>query len=151
MATDFFGYTRDVNPNGQLATSEWATLSLGSKMSLVQSASWSYQQTVNPKYEAGSAALYWAVGQPSGTIQFSRAVGKGGFLSNFGTLRNSCGTLVNLSVGLDGTGGCPSASPGGKAIQFTGGVCQNITGSFQSGMLDVTEGATIMVATMSDG
>lgn len=151
MAQDFFGYTRDVNANGQIATSEWATLSIGSRMSLVQSANWSYQQTVNPKYEAGSAALYWVQGQPSGTIRFSRAVGKGGFLSAFSDLRNSCGSLLNLSIGLDGEGGCVKAGFGGSAIQFSGGVAQSVEGSFQAGLLDVTEGANIMCATMTEG
>lgn len=150
MATDFYGYTRDVNANGQIATSEWATLSIGSRMSLVQSASWTYQQTVQPKYEAGSAALFWVQGQPSGTIQFSRAVGKGGFLSAFDRLRNSCGSLVNLSIGLDGGGACAEAASGGRTIQFSGGVAQSITGSFAAGLMDVTEGASMLVATMSD-
>lgn len=150
MATDFFGYTRDVNANGQIATSEWATLSLGSRMSLVQSAQWSYQQTSNPKYEAGSAALYWVQGQPSGTISFTRAVGKGGFLSAFSSLKNSCGSLLSLSIGLDGKGACDGGG-GGQGIQFSGGVAQSVSGSFQAGMLDVTEGATILVAVMSQG
>jgi len=118
-------------------------------MSLVQSVTWSYQQTVNPKYEAGSAALFWVQGQPSGSINFTRAVGKGGFLDAFSKLGNTCGTLVNLTIGLDGQGACAEAAVSGKPIQFSGGVVQSIQGSFQSGLLDVTEGATILVATMS--
>lgn len=147
---DFLGYSRDVKPNGQIMTGEMATLTVGGdKSSLVQQVSAVYQQTATPKFEVGSPTLYWLTGQPSGTVAFGRIVGCNGFLSGMGALKNSCGTLIPLQIGSDGTGGCASAQcGGGNPLTFDGGVVQQINISFNAGTLEVTEGATIMVASM---
>jgi hypothetical protein len=152
MATDFFGYNRDVKPNGQIASSEFATLSLGSRMALVQSVQATYSQSVNSKFEVGSPTLFWVTGQPQGNIQFSRLVGKGGFLSAFGELENACGKVIGVAIGLDGTGGCSAVTnAGGRGVQFSGGVPENINISFSAGTLEVSEGAALRVASMTLG
>jgi len=149
---DILGYRRDVKPNGQIYSSEFATISMGGKMSLVQQVQASYGQTVAPKFEVGSPTLYWLTGQPIGQVQIGRLVGRGGFFSTFGSLENSCGKLLGLRIGLDGNGGCTSeqqSADGG--ISFDGGVVANITASFGAGDLEVQEGATIQVASMRRG
>jgi len=152
MATDFFGYNRDVKPNGQIASSEFATISLGSRMALVQTVQATYSQTVNAKFETGSPTLFWITGQPQGNITFSRLVGKGGFLSAFGALKNACGKVIGVALGLDGTGGCSAVSnSGGSGVQFSGGVPENVSINFKAGTLEVSEGASIRVASMSVG
>jgi len=150
--TDILGYKRDVHPNGQIFSSEFATISLGSKMALVQNVTASYGQTVQPKFEVGSPTLYWLTGQPMGQVQIARLVGRGGFFDSFGSLENSCAKLLGLKIGLDGTGGCTAAqSSGGSGLNFDGGVVSNLTASFSAGDLQVQEGATIQVASMRRG
>jgi hypothetical protein len=151
MATDFFGYNRDVKPNGAIATSEFATINIGGKMGLVQSVSAAYQQTVQARFEAGSPTLYWLTGQPQGTISIARLVGQSGLFSGFAKLQNNCGGVIDgISIALDGTGGCAvNQIRGGASLTFGGGVPESVNVSFSAGMLEVQEGATIRCATMN--
>ena len=146
---DFYGYSRDVKPNGQVTSSEFATLSIDGHMDLVQQVQATYMQTVNAKFEVGSPTLYWVTGQPQGTITFARLVGKGGFFSKFSSLKGSCGKVVGLKVGLDGSGGCTTVQASGNTVSFDGGVAEQVSLSFQAGVLEVTEGATVRVASMA--
>jgi len=146
---DYFGYQREVRPNGQLATSEYAVLSLGGVMGLVQQATATYSQVVNAKFEAGSPTLFWVTGQPSGVIQFARLVGKEGIFASFGSIEGKCGELIGVQISLNGTGGCASARMGGGGIRFSGGVAENVTLSYQAGLLEIQEGAVIRVASMA--
>lgn len=150
--TDILGYSRDVRPNGQIFSSEFATISMGGRMALVQGVEASYGQTVTPMFEVGSPTLYWLTGQPMGQVQIGRLVGKGGFFSAFGQIENSCASLLGLRIGLDGTGGCTAAqASSGSGLSFDGGVVANLTASFNAGDLQVQEGATIQVASMRRG
>lgn len=149
--TDILGYKRDVRPNGQLFSSEFATISMGGRMALVQNVQASYGQTVTPMFEVGSPTLYWLTGQPMGQVQVGRLVGRGGFFDSFGSVEDSCGRLLGLKIGLDGTGGCSAAQAGGSGLSFDGGVVENLTASFSAGELQVQEGATIRVASMRRG
>lgn len=149
---DFFGYSREVKPNGQITSSEFATLYMGGKMDLVQNVTAQYGQSVNAKFEVGSPTLYWVTGQPQGAVNFGRLVGRGGFLSRFNELKESCGKIVKLRLGLDGTGGCTAAqNTNGGTINFDGGVAESIQIQFSAGTLEVSEGASIKVASMSVG
>lgn len=148
---DILGYRRDVKPNGQIYSSEFATITLGGKVSLVQSVQATYGQTVVPKFEVGSPTLYWLTGQPMGSVNIGRLVGRGGFLSSFGAVENSCGTLISVKLGLDGTGGCSAAQESGSGLSFDGGVVASLSVSFAAGALEVNEGAVIQVASMRRG
>jgi hypothetical protein len=149
---DILGYERPIHPNGQIYSSEFATLTIGSRVSLVQSVNASYGQVVTPKFEAGSAALYFLMGQPMGQVSAARLVGRGGFFSAFGAIEDSCAKLLGLKIGLDGKGGC-SAVPGGdgSTLNLDGAVVSNITASFGAGSLEVQEGVTLQVASMRKG
>ena len=149
MSTDFFGYSREVKPNGQITSSEFATLYMGGKMDLVQNVTAQYGQSVNAKFEVGSPTLYWVTGQPQGSVNFGRLVGRGGFLSRFGELKDSCGKIVKLHIGLDGTGGCTAAQgAGGSGVNFDGGVPESLQIQFSAGTLEVSEGVAIKVASL---
>jgi hypothetical protein len=149
MATDFFGYNREVKANGQIMSTEFAVISLGAgKLALVQSVQAAYTQQAQPKFESGSPVLYWLTGQPSGNIQVAKLVGKGGFLSGFSSLKDSCGKLLGATISSDGTGGC-SAGFNGKSLTFAGGVCAQVGISWNVQNLEVQESATIQVASMS--
>jgi hypothetical protein len=151
---EFFGYERDVKPNGQILSSEFATISLNGSgaMSLVQSVEANYGQTVAAKFAIGSPTLYWLTGRPGGQIAVSRLVGPGGFLSNFNGLADSCGSLLGIVLGTDGKGGCVAAqnNSGGK-LRFDGGVVDRINISFNANALEITEAFTIQVASMYKG
>jgi hypothetical protein len=149
--TDFFGYSRTVQPNGQLASSELATLSIGStgQMALVQQVSAMYGQQVNAKFVIGSPTLYWVTGQPQGTISFGRLVGANGYLADLSALQNTCGQILQLTLGLNGTGACAAQVAASGAINFSGGVPEQVSFSTQAGLLEITEGASIRVASMS--
>ena len=150
---DFFGYKRDVKPNGALVSSELATLYLNgnTKISLVQSVQASYQHQVTPKFESGSPTLYWLSGQPQGSITFSRLIGQEGYLSDAGVgqLGGQCGSLLTISLGLDGTNICTAVqTPSAKKLKFSGAIPQSVNVVWQAGSLEVQEGATILVSTM---
>lgn len=152
MPTDFFGYKREVQPNGTLVSSELATIAVGggSNISVVQNVTANYAQQVNPKFESGSPTLYWLTGQAMGSISFSRLVSSSGFLAELSSLKNSCGSVIPVVLGLDGTGGCSASAgkSGGGKVRFSGGVPESITISWTAGTLEVSEGASIKVATL---
>jgi hypothetical protein len=153
MAQDFFGYVRDVQANGSVLTSEFATINLGGGIiRLVQSVNATYAQNVQAKFEAGSPTLYWVTGQAQGTIQMGRLLGREGWLSGFTAFENACGELRSLTIGLDGNSGCAAVAPANNSnLRFTDAVPQQITINFNVGGLEVTEGITIRAATMSRG
>ena len=152
MATDYFGYNREIQPNGAIVSSEYATLDLGGRMALVQTVSANYAQQVNAKFEIGTPTLYWVTGQPQGDITFRRCVGKGGFLSAFATMSNACGKVLGVSIGLDGSGACSTVSnSGGKGIKFSGGVPVNVSVDITAGSMEVSEGGSMRAASMQVG
>lgn len=145
--SDFFGYERKVRPNGTIATSELATIKVGgNRISLVQNVNASYQQMVAPKFEAGSATLYWVLGQPQGTIQMQRLVGNGGFLDEFRGIGDNCGELTDVSIGLDGDG-CAVVNTGSK-VAFRDAVPESVSISFNVGGLQVAESLSLRAAFM---
>jgi hypothetical protein len=147
--TDFFGYKRQIKPNGQLISSEFATLSLeGSRLSLVQSVQASYGQRAEPKFEAGSASLYWVTGQPMGTINIGRLVGKGG-LKALQALEGGCGKVKGLRVSFDGEGGCEDVSFSEKGLRFGGAVPVSVGVNFSIGQLEIGETVQLNAAQMS--
>lgn len=151
MPTDFFGYSRDVKPNGQLVSSEFATIAIGGgdKIPLVQQVSATYEHQVMPKFESGSPTLFWLTGQAQGTIAFSRLIGQEGFLSSLKGLSGQCGSLIGVTLGLDGKGACSAAStPSGGKAKFSGAIPQQISINWTAGALEVQEGATIRVSTL---
>jgi hypothetical protein len=151
MAKDFFGYVRDVNANGAVLTSEFATINLGGGIvRLVQNVNASYNQQVQSKFEAGSPSLYWVTGQAQGTVQMGRLLGRDGWFAGFSTFEDACGELKSLTIGLDGNSGCAAVRPaGGSTLQFSDAVPESLTLNFTAANLEVQEGITIRVATMS--
>jgi len=145
---DILGYNREVRPNGAIISAEFATISLGSRMSLVQEVQGTYGQTVVPKFETGSPTLYFLTGQPMGSLNLSRLVGRGGFFRAFGSLRDSCARLIPINIGLDGTGGCTQVTDRGAGLQISGAVVQTMSFGFGAGALEVQEGATLQFANL---
>jgi hypothetical protein len=136
---DFFGYERETYANGQIMSSEVAILSLGgSPCSLVQSVQSSYTQRVEPKFEGGSANLFWVTGQPQGVIDIGAFVGSGGF-NLLSKANGNEGNISGVDASLLGAGG----------LSFKGAVVESVRMSYQAGTLVVEEGMTIKAASMS--
>jgi len=97
MSEDFFGYKRNINAK-EILSSDFALIGVkgSDTMGLVQGAQMSYQQRVEPRFEAGSSDLYWVNGQPSGQMRIDRLVGKSGIFHNVS--RNGCGELQTISM-----------------------------------------------------
>lgn len=149
---DFFGYSREVKPNGQLISSEYATLSVGGKgrVTLVQAVQATYGQRAEPKFEAGSSNLYWVTGQPMGEITMGRLVGSDG-LSGIRMLEGGCGSLRSIKIGFDGQGGCAEAVVAASGLNFRDAVPVSVGVSFTAGQLEVGENFSLRCAHMSIG
>jgi len=148
---DFYGYTRDIKPNGQLISSEFATLSVaGSRVTIVQAVQATYGQRAEPKFEAGSSALYWVTGQPMGDITMGRLVGADG-LSGIKMLEGGCGSLRSVSVAFNGSGGCADAVVAANGLNFRDAVPVSVGITFSAGQLEIGENFSIRAAHMSIG
>lgn len=149
---DIFGYERESHATGTTMTSEMATISFGeggsSRKKLVQSVQGQVQHTVTPLYESGSSDLYWNSGQPMGTVDMERIVGRGGFFDGM-TSGNACGELTSVTVGSDGKGGCTAkrAENGkGKNIVFGGAIPVSFGFTFGAGIVEVRDRVSFMAA-----
>ena len=149
---DFWGYDREVKPNGFISSSELATIAIGggANITLVQQVTAQYSHMVSAKFESGSPTLYWLTGQAQGAINFSRLVGKEGFLASLSALAGQCGSVIGVTLGLNGKGGCAGvvASGGGKSAKFSGAVPESLTISWSAGSLECQESAAIKVASL---
>lgn len=149
---DFWGYEREVKPNGFIMSSEFATIAIqGTRLSLVQQVTAQYAHMVSAKFESGSPTLFWLTGQPQGTVTFSRLVGQDGFLKSLSAMGNTCGSVIGITLGLNGKGGCSgvAGASGGAQAGFSGVVPESLTISWQAGTLEVQEGASFKVAMLS--
>ena len=131
-------------------SSDYAALSIDDKLALVQSAQLNYGHQVIPRFEAGSAELYWVTGQAQGRITVQRAVSQGGMFGEVKADQAASGDLIKFSMEVKDINGGVSVS-GNKNISFTGGVVVNLTASVQTGSLDVSEGVEIAFANMDKG
>ena len=143
MATDFFGYNREIGATNQISSSEYAALTVGSKVNLCQSVNTAYQQEVRPVYEVGNPAVYFINGHASGTIGFGRLAGAGGF---FQSLRNTkCGNITPVSINSQGS----ACFAGSGTLNFSGAVLQQVSLTMNTGQIEISESAHIKVASMS--
>lgn len=143
MALDFFGFDRQFKSADQLASSEYAALTVGSAVTLCQNVNASYQQEVKPIYEVGNASVFFVPGHASGTISFGRLAGAAGF---FAGLRDTqCGKINTVSINST-PGGCFAAA---GALNFDGAVLQSVALTISTGAIEISESANIIVASMS--
>jgi len=143
MAQDFFGYNRTVGSSKQLSSSEFAALTVGSRVMLCQSVNATYQQEIKPIYEVGNPAIYFVPGHASGNVTFSRLAGEGGF---FAQLRgNNCGQINPVSINSSGSA-CFAQSGN---LNFAGAVIRSVSLTMNTGAIEITEQAELVVASMS--
>jgi hypothetical protein len=143
MATDFFGYNREVGSTNQLSSSEYAALTVGEKVSLCQNITASYQQDIKPLYEVGNPSIYFVPGHASGNVGFGRLAGEGGFFAN---LRGgACGQISPVSINSEGS----ACFAGSGNLNFSGATVQSVSLTINAGAVEIQEQANILVASMS--
>lgn len=142
---DLFGYSREGNALGQVASAEYAAVNIGEKLGLVQSVELSYTQQIDEVKAVGDSNVYWIPGRPSGSITVAKLVGTGGFFKNWDA--DQCGVINSLSVNLTNGGQCGFTGSG--SISFTGAVVETFSLSMSSQQHTVSETAVIKVATIS--
>lgn len=145
--TDFFGYNKEVKSGDQLASSEFALLTVGTQQSLVQSVQASYGQQIRPLFEVGSPSIYWVGGHSEGQISVSRLVGVNGFLRGLRNVGANCGRVTPVTIQLSGGGACFANASGG--LTFDGAILENVSFNLNSGQIEIVEGFTVRVANMT--
>lgn len=143
MATDFFGYNREIGATNQISSSEYAALTVGSKVNLCQNVTATYQQEVRPVYEVGNPAVYFINGHASGTVSFGRLAGSGGFFK--GLRATKCGNITPVSINSQGS----ACFAGSGTLNFSGAVVQQVSLTMTTGQIEINESANIVVASMS--
>jgi len=165
MDTDFFGYTRSkagqylyssdyaaVYFGSQIANTNGAQVSSGPgvKAGLVQSCSVAYQQTVQPRFEAGSSELYWVAGQALGTIQVGRLIGQDGLLNGINQNTNALqnGLLGSIDFKVGRKAGVPVVAVAARqdVLILKGCVFESYGAAFNVGGMDVQESLLIRCA-----
>ena len=153
-ATNVLGYKREKAQDAmRLISSDHATLKMAngsgeSQIHLVQNARVQFQHQVTPRFEAGSAELYWLVGQSQGTVTIGRAVSKSGFFSNLSPSDAASGDLVTFTLDTTtrkGPGVKVEASPQ-DTLTFKNGVIAGLGANIATQGLDVSEEVTINFA-----
>jgi hypothetical protein len=143
---DFFGYEKTVKSGDQIASSEFALITMGQRQSLVQSVQAQYGQEVKSVFEIGAPVVYWVRGHSSGSISMSRLVGVNGFFASLGDVAANCGAITPVDIQLSGGGNCYAQASGG--LTFDGGVAQGVSMNIGAGQIEITESVQMMVANM---
>lgn len=141
---DFLGYERNARSDGQVASSEFAIVSIGGRQSLVQNIGIQYGQTIETVTQVGDPNLYWMPGRAQGSVNCTKLVGANGFLS--GWRGTECGKITPMSVSVAG-GKCGFSGNGN--LTFDGGIIESVNINLSSSTLQISESVNIRVASLS--
>lgn len=141
---DFFGYNRTALTQGQIASSEFSVVTVGTVQNLVQQIMLNYGQDIRTVYEVGNPNIYWVPGHPEGRMDCSSLVGPNGFFA--GWTGTKCGVINNLSI-TGGPGQC-GYSTGAVAARFGGGILERVSASISAAALEIAQSASVRVATL---
>lgn len=144
--SDVFSYTNEIQPSGQIASSDFARIAVGSgsaRNALVQSCDVNYAQMIEEVTQVGSTQIYWLPGRPQGRVGVQSLVGSSGFFADW---RGECGKIDTASVQIQG-GRC--GFNGGGSLFFTGGIVESVTANVTTGRQTISQGAQVRVASMS--
>ncbi len=144
MSRTIFNTQRTVKSSGQVASSEYALVTIGGRTELGQSVSGTYTRQIRDLYELGSTTVLWLTGREMGNMTFNRLVGGKGFFD--GWEGEDCGEIRPVSINLSG-GPCVAAASGG--LQFQSIMIEGLNFSMSTGALEITEGITMRFASMS--
>jgi hypothetical protein len=139
-----FNTNRQVTSRAQVASSEYAIVQLGGRSELAQQVTGNYGREIRQIYEIGSPNIMWVGGHESGALNFSRIVGTGGFFD--GLDNGECGVIRPVSINLGG-GPCVAVASGG--LHFGEAMLERVDFSLSVASVEITEGISLRVATMS--
>ena len=156
---DFFAYER-AHPGSILMSSDYASVYFANsdgtypddaagKAGLVQSAAISYQQNVQPRFEAGSHELRWLTGQSMGSVQIGRLIGDQGLLAGISMnsdpndLRKGVLGGIEFKIGRNNLTGISMKQ---EVLVLSGCVMSQYGISFNVGSLEIQESMTIQTA-----
>jgi hypothetical protein len=143
MATDFFGYNREIGSSKQLSSSEFAALTVGTRVNLCQNVTASYQQDVRPIYEVGNPSIFFVSGHASGSVAFGRLAGEGSFFANI--RNNACGQIAPVSINSEGS----ACFAGSGTLNFAGAVVNSVSLTFNATAVEINEQVNMVVASMT--
>ena len=138
-----FGTNRTAKASGEMASSEFAKVTLGGEVTLGQSVNINYSRTIETIYELGNPNVYWIGGHEQGSFSIGRLVGKKGFFS--GLNLGACGEIT--PVGIDvGSGQCTTGAGG---LTVTDAVIESVATQMNAGALQISETITARFAMLS--
>ena len=144
MATNLLGYQRTGSSRAQIISSEFAKISIGGQVSLIQAMQASYGHDVRPIYEVGTSQIRWVTGHPRGSMTFSRVVGNTGFFEAFGG-GGDCGHLATISINASRGQECTDVNvTTNSRLRFSGAILQSLSINVQAGRIEVIEGAQVL-------
>lgn len=158
MNVDVLGYDREIAGEFIMSSDYSAIFFAGlpgqtaSRLGLLQSASLSYQHNVQPRFEGGSANLFWLTGQSMGSLQIGRLVGQAGILVGVSYLadRNTLAKAAVSSVEMKlGRLGLTDVQVRQDVLGLKGCVFQNMTFGYGTGSFDVQESFSILAAMLT--
>jgi hypothetical protein len=140
--SDIFGYNRTARSTGQIASSEFAVVTIGGIQSLVQNTQVNYGQDIRTIFEIGNPNIYWVPGHASGTVDCTSLVGPGGFFA--GWKGGKCGAISPISISTSG-GTCYT---GNASLYFDGGIIARVSATLTAGTMEISQSVSVQVATM---
>lgn len=144
MSKSIFNTSRGINTSGNIASSEYAAVTIGSQVALGQNCQGSYTRKIETIFELGNPNLYWLGGHEEGRFDFTRLAGDGKFYSYLKV--GDCGEIKNLNINSK-NGTCTTS--GGK-LTFSGAVIESVNWQMTAGQLQISEGCSIRFATLSN-
>jgi hypothetical protein len=145
MSQDIFTYENRVSHQGEIASSEFAIVSIGAgstRNALVQSLTVQYNQQIEEVTQVGDSQIYWMPGRPSGEVNITTLVGTGGFFQGW---QAPCGLIGSASVGVQG-GKCRFNGKG--TLRFDGAVVQGVSVQISTQQQTISQSAIIKIASL---
>jgi hypothetical protein len=147
---DIFGYNSNVKSTGQIASADFASITVGGTKSngeggaLVQSLNITYQQRLEEIMQVGSPQIHWLPGRPSGNLEISKLVGSGGFFKDW---KGKCGIITPVSVSVSG-GECGFSGSGSLRVDLA--VVERVSMQVSSDKQTIASSAAVRIAGLTE-
>lgn len=140
---DIFGVNKSEQTGGVMSFQDVMLAVKGQDVKLCQQATLQYQRTVTPVMAVGLSTIYLAPQPGQGTLQVTRAIGKGGHMSNDIKDKGSACDPVNFRISQGAGGACAgNGTPGVQGKGVVNGYSFNIN---VGGNVTVTDGMSLYV------
>lgn len=143
--SDIFGATRNTQPIGQIAGSEFARIYLGGIVALGQSFKCQYGRQSRPVMSIGDPNVYFVPGQAMGSVTLGRLLGADGLLSVLNSGLGTCGTIQNLQLSAGG-GRCLVAPT--QTLNFGGAILESVAIGLQAADPEIVETYSIRISSL---